>query len=65
MTFELVETVTKDKLVHQGIVSVPEKHGKKAILWVHGLTGRFYGDPLLMNLFAETCEKKRHRICSV
>lgn len=57
-TFELVETVTKDKLIHQGIVAEPTKSGRRAILWVHGLTGRFYGDVKLMNLFAEACTKR-------
>ena len=57
-TFELVEAVTKDKLVHQGIFTHPEKAGKRAILWVHGLTGRFFGDAKLMNLFAAECAKQ-------
>lgn len=55
--FELVEIVTKDKLVHQGIFFTPPKHTKKALLWVHGLTGKFYGNLKLMNLFAKHCEK--------
>ncbi|HLD25230.1 MAG TPA: alpha/beta fold hydrolase [Patescibacteria group bacterium] len=57
MKFELVEIVTKDKLVHQGIFHRPERVGKRALLWVHGLTGRFYGDPKLMNMFAEMCDQ--------
>lgn len=56
--FNLVETATKDKLVHQGIFFKPSKPGKKAILWVHGITGRFYGSVALMNEFAEMCESK-------
>lgn len=55
--FELVEIVTKDKLVHQGMFARPEKADKRAILWVHGLTGRFYGDVKLMNVLAEACGK--------
>lgn len=55
--FTLIEVMTKDKLIHQGILHRPKKPTKKAILWVHGLTGRFYGDPLLMNLFGELCDK--------
>jgi len=68
MKFELVEIVTKDKLVHQGIYYSPKNPGHKltstkapagrAILWVHGLTGRFYGDVTLMNLFAKYCSKQ-------
>lgn len=57
MKFELVEVVTKDKLVHQGIFHRPERAGKRALLWVHGLTGRFYGDVKLMNVLAEVCGK--------
>ena len=55
--FALIEIVTKDKLIHQGILHRPKKPTKKAILWVHGLTSRFYGDPLLMGIFADLCEK--------
>ena len=57
MQFDLVETITKDGLVHQGIISRPVTKGKRAVLWVHGLTGRFYGDVKLMNLFAGECTK--------
>ncbi len=58
--FQLAEIVTKDKLVHQGIFFSPSHKAapSRAILWVHGLTGRFYGDVALMNLFAEACEKQ-------
>lgn len=58
MSFELVEIITKDKLVHQGIFHRPERAGKRALLWVHGLTGRFYGDPELMNIIADECSKR-------
>lgn len=57
MKFELVEIVTKDKLVHQGVFHRPERAGRRALLWVHGLTGRFYGDVKLMNVLAEACGK--------
>jgi alpha-beta hydrolase superfamily lysophospholipase len=56
--FQLAEIVTKDKLVHQGIFFNPSKVGKKAILWVHGITGRFYGSVALMDEFARVCESK-------
>jgi pimeloyl-ACP methyl ester carboxylesterase len=48
----LTEIATSDGLVHQGIVFVPQKHGKKAILWIHGLTGKFYGDVSMMQSLA-------------
>lgn len=57
-TFQLAEIITKDKLVHQGIFFQPKHPQKKAMLWVHGLTGRFYGDVELINQFAEACEKQ-------
>ncbi|OGG31206.1 hypothetical protein A3A63_02530 [Candidatus Gottesmanbacteria bacterium RIFCSPLOWO2_01_FULL_46_9] len=52
----LVETITKDKLIHQGIFYKPTKSNGRAILWVHGLTGKFYGDVAIMNTFAEACD---------
>lgn len=55
MKFELVEVVTKDRIIHQGIIAEPSTPPKRAILWVHGLAGRFYGDPALMNAFADAC----------
>ncbi len=51
----LEEIITQDNLVHQGIFAQPEKQGSKALLWVHGLTGKFYGDVLLMNMLAGAC----------
>ncbi len=57
-TFELREIVTKDKLVHQGIYYRPTKPRKIAILWVHGLSGTFYGDIPLHETFARECEEK-------
>ena len=56
--FYLVETITKDKLVHQGIFFRPEKPSKKAILWVHGLSGKFYSDPDMMESFAQLCDEE-------
>ena len=32
--------------------------GKRSVLWVHGLTGRFTGDVKTMNLLAEACIQK-------
>ncbi len=55
--FYLSEITTGDGLVHQGIFFRPAKPGKKAILWIHGLTGRFYGDPLINDAFADECER--------
>ncbi len=48
--FYLVETITQDKLIHQGIFYKPYKPGKIAILWIHGLTDNFYGDRKLFEV---------------
>lgn len=54
--FTLEEIITQDNFVHQGIFAQPaQRQGKKALLWVHGLTGKFYGDVPLMNMLADTC----------
>ncbi len=54
--FHLSEITTSDGLVHQGIFFRPKKSGKRALLWIHGLTGRFYGDVSMMETLAATCE---------
>lgn len=56
--FFLTEIVTKDKLIHQGIFFKPSKALKKAILWVHGLTSKFYSNVPLMSEFATQCERQ-------
>lgn len=53
----LAEIVTKDQLVHQGIYYAPKKQGTTAVLWVHGLTGKFYSDPAAFSLFVDACEQ--------
>ncbi|MBI3576978.1 hypothetical protein HY086_03000 [Candidatus Gottesmanbacteria bacterium] len=58
MSFFLIEIVTKDKLVHQGVYFESPKKNKKAILWVHGLTDNFYGDQVTLETFADYCEKE-------
>lgn len=57
-SFFLAEIATKDGLIHQGIIFKPQKPSKRVLLWIHGLTGRFYGDVTFMNLFAEICDKR-------
>jgi len=63
--FELINFVTKDGLEHQGIVHIPDDVSGTAVLWIHGLTGRFYGDVALMNLFAKECAAKHMAFASV
>lgn len=55
--FNLVEIITKDNLIHQGIFFSPSKPKKRAILWIHGLTDTFYGDVKTFEEFAKHCEK--------
>lgn len=54
--FEITQIVTRDKLVHQGLFFRPEKRGKKALLWIHGLTDNFYGDFRTLEAFVKACE---------
>lgn len=56
--FSLEEITTKDGVIHQGLVAWPEKEGKTAFIWVHGLTGDFYSNTTLLSLFAENSNKK-------
>jgi len=56
--FSLEEIITSDNLVHQGIFHLPKNPGKKAIVWVHGLTSKFYSDPKLMELFANMSDEQ-------
>jgi esterase/lipase len=48
--YYLTEIITKDKLIHQGIYFQPQTKSDTAVLWVHGLTGTFYGDIVLFNM---------------
>lgn len=58
MKYELVDIVTKDQLVHQGMVHIPVGCGKTAVIWVHGLTGTFYSNTKTMSLFAQMCAER-------
>ena len=44
-TEELVQVQTADGIFHEGVVIRPATDARQpiAVLWVHGLTGRFYG----------------------
>ena len=48
--------MTKDNLVHQGIYFEPKKKRNTALLWIHGLTGKFYSHPKAFGLFTDACE---------
>lgn len=53
--YYLTQIITGDKFIHQGIYFDPVNPGKKAILWVHGLSGAFYGNVSLFEKFANRC----------
>lgn len=55
--FSLVEIVTSDKLIHQGIFFKPSKPRELALLSVHGLSSNFYGNISFLEVLAEFCEK--------
>lgn len=46
--FDLEEVITKDGLLLQGLVSLPKEGSKTVLVWVHGLTGSFYGNKTLL-----------------
>jgi len=56
--FRLHEIETKDHLIHQGIVSFPDRSTGTALVWVHGLSGKFYGDVPLLNGLSQRCTKR-------
>ena len=53
----LSEITTNDGLVHQGIFYKPKTSGKKALLWIHGLTSNFYGNVKRIDAVVTACEK--------
>ncbi len=56
--FKLEEITTKDGLVHQGLVALPHNSGEIAYIWVHGLTGDFYGNTSMLTTLAEAFTQK-------
>lgn len=56
--FYLAEIVTKDKLIHQGLFYQPKNPGKKAMLFVHGLSSTFYAGKTMLEAFADVCENE-------
>lgn len=56
--FYLAEIVTKDKIQHEGIYFEPKKKGKRALLWMHGLSASFHSGISLYEAVAEAIEKE-------
>ncbi len=57
-SWELAEITTHDKLVHQGLVFVPHRKQKRALLWIHGLTSTFYNNVALLQAFRSLCDRE-------
>jgi len=57
-TCTLVETTTKDNLIHQGVYAEPENKSTTALLWIHGLSSNFYSNTPFMNVMIEMCGSK-------
>ena len=54
--FSLVQTTTPQGFIHQGICLIPSG-AKRGLLFIHGLSGTFYGGINLLNILAEDCNK--------
>ena len=53
----LTKIKTRDGITLDGIYVAPKRKGKTALIWLHGLTSRFYsGQPLIKEL-SEKCQK--------
>jgi len=63
-SFYIENITTQDGLIHQGIFYEPKKHSKVAFLYIHGLTGRFYGDMKIIEPLCELGEKKGFAVAS-
>ena len=57
MNCQLEKIITKDKIELDGVFFKPKKSGKKALLYVHGLSGNFYGSCKILNAFAQEFNK--------
>ncbi len=53
--FSLEEITTRDNMIHQGIYAEPKNRRDAALVWVHGLTGKFYGDTKRLTMLADAC----------
>jgi pimeloyl-ACP methyl ester carboxylesterase len=62
--FELIQVETSDHYLHQGLVMIPDLGTTKALLWVHGLTGNFYGSVCLLNQLAKSAQQQGMGIAS-
>jgi pimeloyl-ACP methyl ester carboxylesterase len=55
----LTEIITHDNLILHGIFRKPEKAGKTAVLWLHGLGSTFHNHIKLFEIFSDQLAQKR------
>jgi len=55
--FVLEDIQTKDGFIHQGLVAYPQLSSDTVLIWVHGLTGTFYGNSQLIRFLASESTK--------
>lgn len=55
----LTKVKTFDKVTLDGIYVPPTHKGKTALIWLHGLTSRFYSGQILIKELSSSCRKNR------
>lgn len=53
----VAEIQTSDGFIHQGMYVCPKKPGKRALLWIHGLTSNFYSASKRIEELVTLCDK--------
>ncbi len=56
--FNLESVITKDGIKLAGIAAYPKKRGKRAVIWVHGFTSKFYSGKTRNEELAKACLAK-------
>ena len=54
--YYISEIQTRDGLMHHGIFFHPKKPGKRAIVWIHGLTSNFYSSMKRIEEIVSLCD---------
>lgn len=54
--FIISEIQTSDGIIHQGMYFCPKKPGKRAMLWIHGLTSNFYSSIKRIDEIVSLCD---------
>lgn len=56
--FFLTDITTNDGLIHKGMYVEPTTKGKRAVLWIHGLTSTFYNGGKLTEELIRLCDEE-------